>query len=487
MMVGEERQGAILNIGKRRELFIDGFLIGGLGGYAQLRLHHPVAREIVMVHDQPWEGSSCGYHTVFRDGEIYRMYYRGLHWDLRRPKGDDQLEPVYCYAESEDGVRWRKPELGVVEFNGSRENNIILKGIGTHNFSPFKDPNPDCEPGALYKALGGIKREGGLFAFRSPDGVHWTMMKEDPVITDGAFDSQNVGFWDPTIGKYRAYWRYFTENQDGARCRAIRTATSTDFLVWCDQADLTYADSPEEQLYTNQVKPYFRAPHLLIGLPTRYVDRGWSDSTRALPELENREERSSVNQRYGTAVTEGLLMASRDGVLFTRWNEAFVRPGVQRPGTWRYGHQYSAWHAVETESAIDGAPNEISLYYSEGHPSDVSVGIRRYTLRMDGFVSVWAPASGGELITRTIIFEGKRLAINFSTSAAGSIQVEIQEPGGKPVPGFSIEDCQEVFGDELERSVTWGDGADLGQLSGEPVRLRFVLRDADLYSLRFAD
>ena len=250
---------------------------------------------------------------------------------------------------------------------------------------------------------------------------------------------------------------------------------------------MTYADSPEEQLYTNQVKPYFRAPHLLIGLPTRYVDRGWSDSTRALPELENREERSSVNQRYGTAVTEGLLMASRDGVLFTRWNEAFVRPGVQRPGTWRYGHQYSAWHAVETESAIDGAPNEISLYYSEGHPSDVNVGIRRYTLRMDGFVSVWAPASGGELITRTIIFEGKRLAINFSTSAAGAIQVEIQEPGGKPVPGFSIEDCQEVFGDELERSVTWGDGADLGQLSGEPVRLRFVLRDADLYSLRFAD
>ena len=110
-----------------------------------------------------------------------------------------------------------------------------------------------------------------------------------------------------------------------------KKATSSNFLHWGDEADLTYVDSPDEHLYTNQVGPYYRAPHVLIGFPTRYVERGWSPSMRALPELENRELRASASQRYGTAITEGLLMASRDGVRFNRWNEAFLPPGIQRP------------------------------------------------------------------------------------------------------------------------------------------------------------
>jgi hypothetical protein len=420
-----------LDIGSRRELFIDGFLIDSLSGKATLRMHRPVPREITIVHDAPWEGSSCGYHTVFRDGDLYRMYYRGLHTDLRKPINDDHAKPFYCYAESDDGIHWRKPELEIVEFEGSKDNNIILEGVGTHNFSPFKDSNPDCEPDAPYKALGGLKSEGGLFAFKSSDGVHWSFMADDPVITNGDFDSQNIAFWDPTPGKYRAYWRFFTEGGEGRpRYRAIRTGTSVDFLNWGDHADLTYVDSPEEHLYTNQVLPYYRAPHILVGLPTRYVDRGWCDSMRALPELENREQRAAVNQRLGTAVTEGLLMASRDGIGFKRWNEAFLPPGIQRPGTWRYGHQYSAWHAVETESNIGGAPKELSIYASEGHPSDVAVAMRRYTLRLDGFVSVWAPSEGGELLTKPIVFAGDRLTLNFSTSAVGSIQVEFQGRDG---------------------------------------------------------
>lgn len=481
-----ERDG--LDIGSRRELFIDGFLIESLSGKATLRMHRPVPREVAIVHDAPWEGSSCGYHTVFRDGVLYRMYYRGLHTDLRKPIDDDHAKPFYCYAESDDGIRWRKPELGIVEFEGSSNNNIILEGTGTHNFSPFKDANPNCEPEALYKALGGLKSEGGLFAFRSSDGLHWSLMAEEPVITNGDFDSQNIAFWDPSLGAYRAYWRFFTEGGEGRpRCRAIRTGTSVDFLNWGDHADLTYVDSPEEHLYTNQVMPYYRAPHILIGLPTRYVDRGWCDSVRALPELENREWRAAVNRRLGTAVTEGLLMASRDGVRFKRWNEAFLPPGIQRPGTWLYGHQYSAWHAVETESTIEGAPNELSIYASEGHPTGVAVAMRRYTLRLDGFVSVWAPSGGGELLIRPILFAGNRLTLNFSTSAAGSIRVEFQGPDGHPVPGFSLSDCQEVFGDELARTVTWQNGNDLGGLAGHPVRMRFALRDADLYSFQFVE
>ncbi len=480
-----------VELGSGRELFVDDFLIQELTGGAQLRLHHPVPQDIAIVHDEPWEGSCCGYHTVFRDGDMYRMYYRGLDLDSKKQRQPDLHEPYYCYADSEDGVNWRKPDLGIVEFEGSGSNNIILKGLGTHNFAPFKDRNPDSPEESRYKALGGTKKEGGLYAFRSPDGIHWSLMADEPVITKGAFDSQNLAFWDQTIGKYRAYWRFFAKPRDEEKdapssgYRAIRTATSRDFLNWTGYSDLKYEDSPQEHLYTNQIKPYYRAPHILIGFPTRYVDRGWSDSTRALPELEKRELRASANRRYGTAVTEGLLMASRDGVRFKRWNEAFLRPGIQRPGTWYYGHQYIAWHVVETRSPIKGAPKEMSLYANEGRPTGGSTGVRRYTLRSDGFVSLWAPFTGGEMVTKALTFIGSELILNFSTSAAGSIRVELQQPDGEPFKGFSLQECGDIFGDDLERSVTWNSKKDLGDLAGKSVRLRFALRDADLYSFQF--
>ena len=278
---------------------------------------------------------------------------------------------------------------------------------------------------------------------------------------EGAFDSQNLAFWDPTAGVYRAYFRTFTEGVTTGKVwqpagyRAIRTATSRDFLTWEKEADLTYEDSPAEHLYTNQIAPYFRAPHILIGFPTRYVERGWSDSMRALPELEHREQRAAAHLRYGTALTEGLLMASRNGVHFERWNEAFLRPGPERPDTWLYGHQYIAWHAVETKSALPGAPNELSLYASEGSWHGKGNALRRYTLRLDGFVSVNAPWKGGELVTRPLRFEGSRLLVNFATSAAGGLRVELQDAESKPIPGFTLADCPEHFGDTIDRAVTW--------------------------------
>lgn len=482
----------VLDIGSRRELFVEDTLVDSLGGAAQLRLHHPTPQNVAIVHDKPWEGTGSGYHTVFRDGDLYRMYYRGWHLDFKDGKLSTAAhDPFYCYAESTDGITWKKPDLGLFEFQGNKANNIVLQGLGTHNFAVFRDDNPDCDPAAKYKGLGGIAREGGLFAFQSPDGVHWKLLQQDPVITDGAFDSQNLAFWDPVRKEYRAYWRVFTagettqKNWKPGGYRAIRTATSRDFIKWENQADVTYVDSPPEHLYTNQVAPYIRAPHLLIGFPTRYVDRGWNDSAQALPDREQREFRSAANRRYGTAVTEGLLMASRDGVRFKRWNEAFLRPGPQRPGTWQYGQQYIAWHAVETSSALPGAPPELSLYATESYWHGPGTALRRYTLRLDGFVSVHAPVKGGTLTTKPFTFAGDRLEINFSSSAAGGVWVELQDAQGEPIPGFTIDDSNVVYGDQLDRVVSWENGNDVSQLAGKPVRLKFQLEDADLYSFRF--
>lgn len=491
----------VTDIGSRRELFVDDQLIDHLGGKADLRLHEPRPQEIAITHDAPWEGSGSGYHSVFKDGGKYRMYYKAWQLSVSKGKVNTGEHPLFCcYAESDDGIHWRKPELGLHEYKGSKANNIVVasgKVDGVHvdagHPAVFKDENPAAAADARYKALFRSESPKGLLAFKSPDGIHWKPMQTAPVITEGAFDSQNLAFWDAARNEYRACWRIFTggvtdeKNWKPDGFRAIRTATSKDFLTWTHQQDLSYTDSPAEHLYTSQVKPYHRAPHLLIGFPTRYVERGWSDSMRALPEREHREWRSSASPRYGMAVTEGLFMASRDGVRYKRWNEAFLRPGIERPGTWNYGHQYIAWHVVETKSTVAGAPNELSLYATESYWTDHSSAARRYTLRLDGFVSAHAPMSGGELVTRPVTFKGNKLALNVATSAAGSVRVEIQSADGKALPGFSLDDCAPVFGDSIERTVTWKAGADVSSLKGKPVRLRFELKDSDLYAYQFIE
>ena len=478
-----------LDIGSRRELFVDGQLIESLKE-ARRQLQHPTPRELAIVHDAPWEGAGSGYHSLIQDGDLYRLYYRGTMLGVEQGRLKTGRE-VYCYAESRDGIRFTKPELGLHDIDGSRQNNVIWTGVGTHNFAPFLDTRPDCPSQSRFKALGGTAAEGGLFAFHSADGIHWSLLREQPVVTEGAFDSQNLAFWDPTARVYRAYFRTFTGGITTGKVwkpegfRAIRTATSRDFLTWEHEADLTYQDSPAEHLYTNQIAPYFRAPHLLIGFPTRYVERGWSDSMRALPEPVLREQRAAAHLRYGTALTEGLLMSSRNGVHFERWNEAFLRPGPERPETWLYGQQFIAWHAAQTASTLPGAPDELSLYALEGSWHGKGNALRRYTLRLDGFVSINAPLSGGELVTKPLTFKGGKLTLNFSTSAAGDIRVELQDLTGQAYPGFALEDSQPVFGDALQRTVTWKTGSDVSRLAGKPVRIRFVLRDADLYALQF--
>jgi hypothetical protein len=445
-----------IDIGSRLELFVDDYLIDELDG-AQQVLHQPTPREVAIVHDAPWEGNICFYHTVFWDGDLYRMYHRGAHCDDKTGKVSPQ---VVCYAESLDGIHWKKPELGLVEHDGSKKNNIILPaGPGAHNFAPFRDANPDCKPDEQYKALGSVK--GGLVAFKSADGIHWSLISEKPVITKGAFDSQNLAFWDTLRGRYVDFHRGF---RDGAR--DIMTCTSGDFRDWTEPNWLEYTGAPRQHLYTNQITPYFRAPHIFMGFPKRFM-----------PSRKLAEHRLP-------GVSDGCFMTSRDGCVFHRWAEAFVRPGLQKD-RWVCRNNMIAWGIVTTKSTVAGVPDELSFYVVEGYYSGDSCQTRRYTLRVDGFVSVQAPLAGGQMVTKPIKFDGKELAVNLSTSAAGSLQVEIQDVDGKPIEGFALDDCPAIFGDEIERVVTWKGGSDVSKLAGRPVRLRFVIKDADLYSIRF--
>ena len=281
--------------GNQRELFVDDHLIAAMTGGVKQHLNQPEPREVVLTTDAPWEGNTSAYYTIFQDGDLFRMYYRASHWDTEAKK--EAHREVTCYAESRDGIRWVKPKLGLFEFNGSRENNIVIDGVGTHCFVAFKDGNPNCPPEARYKGIARGRPIGkkGLYIYESPDGIHWKLTRDEPVITEGAFDSQNLAFWDAHTQQYREYHRSFVNG-----VRTIMTGTSSDFTNWSEPVLLKYQEGvPMQHLYTNAVQPYGRAPHLLIGFPTRYLpDEG---------------------QRV-----EPTLMTSRDGLHFHRWLEPVV-------------------------------------------------------------------------------------------------------------------------------------------------------------------
>src|SRR5680860_12066 len=139
-----------INIGSKRQLFIDNYLLEKISDGVQLQMHNPIPKGIAIKHDSPWEGNGSAYHSVFMDGDIYRMYYRGRQMDIDSLlRKMDISTHYYCYAESTDGINWTKPNLGLYEFNGSKENNIILasKEFVDFNFkmgdnaSFFKDEN----------------------------------------------------------------------------------------------------------------------------------------------------------------------------------------------------------------------------------------------------------------------------------------------------------------------------------------------------------
>jgi len=468
--VAAAESDAVREIGSRRELFVDDYLIDQLSGARQV-LHRPTEREVAIVHDEPWEGNASLYHTVFQDGDLYRMYYRGSHLIVGETSLGKSHEFI-CYAESKDGIHWIKPKLGLVEFKGSKDNNIILTGPVVHNFAPMKDTNPACKPDERYKGLGGIG--GGLRAYKSADGIHWSPMSPNPVITKGAFDSQNLAFWDEVRGEYREYHRAFRDGRD------IMTSTSEDFVHWTEPKWLEYKPDRLTQLYTNQITPYYRAPHIFLGFPARYIA-----GRTLLGPLNERIAR--ISKRFGTDYTDTGLITSRGGTHFYVWPEAFIRPGIQTGNRWVYGSKYTAWGVVENRSDIAGAPNELSFYTSdEGYWRD-RVVMRRYTLRIDGFVSIRAPLSGGEVTTKPLVFQGNRLMMNYSTSAAGSVRVEIQGQSSKAIKGYTLADCPEIFGDAIQREVQWKDGPDVACLAGKPIRLRFALKDADLYAFCFRE
>ena len=398
-----------IHIGSRLELFVDHHLIERLDR-AHLELGRPQPAEIALTFDRPWEGVGVGYVTVIKDGDMFRMYYRGLPTS-DAPDGSD-FETT-CYAESKDGVAWTRPNLGLYEVNGTRDNNVILahQPPSAHNFSPLLDTNPKCDPAQKYKAL--ALGKAGLLAYASADGTHWAKLRDAAVLTskDFAFDSQNVAFYSTVEGRYICYFRTWRHN-----VRWISRATSSDFLEWSPAEDMTYGDTPPEHLYTNQTHPYFRAPHLYIATAARFMP-----GRRVLTDAEMVELKVSPTTWLKDDCSEVVLLTSRGGNTYDRtFMEAFVRPGPG-PSNWVSRSNYPALNVVQT------GPEEMSLYIQRDN-GQRSHHLRRYTLRLDGFASVRAPYGGGEMVTKPLVFDLPPASQPAGAAPPGPVQIESAAP-----------------------------------------------------------
>ena len=461
---------APLDIGARRELFVDDYMIAKMTGLS-LKLHQPVEREVVLTFDRPWEGPVAGCPAVFKDGGKYRMFYRGM------ADGLGLMKAFMCYAESTDGIHWARPNVGLHEFKGSKDNNIVW----TSYFPVFKDANPKAPANERYKGFGNRLMPDGrypLTAMASPDGFHWRQMQEEPVITHGDFDSPNIAFYDPLRQQYMAYYRIYRKG-----VRDIVHATSTDFLHWNDELKqhIIRSAGEDEHLYTNATTPYFRAPHIYIALPMRYMAQRAAKTRKA-----DGTWGVGDNGKQMWAVTDAVFMSSRDGLHFDRrFLEAFIRPGLD-PGRWVTRNNLPGRGIIATPCQDIKGQEELSVFWTERYYTP-GCRLRRGTLRLDGFVSVNAPFRGGEFVTKPFTFTGTQLTINYSTSAAGSVVVELQDADGRPIAGRDAKSCPEIYGDAIEHAVAWKDGSDLSLFAGRPVRLRFVMKDADIYALRFTE
>ncbi len=454
-----------LNIGSRRELFVDHYLLDTLDN-VKLVPATPVHAETVLRFDAPWEGRYSGYVTVIQDDDLYRMYYRGLP-EARR---DGSNSEVTCYAESKDGVVWHKPELGLFSVDGSNNNNVVLADHApySHNFAPFLNTRPGAPEAHNYLAIAGTKTTG-LSVFASPDGLRWEMLHER-VITEGAFDSQNVAFWSDAENCYVCYFRTWSGGgYDGYRW--VSRSVSENLSVWSAPEVMDAGDAPPEHIYTNQTLSYFRAPHLYIALAARFMPGRRIVSEEAAAAL-------GVEAGYFNDCSDNVLMTSRGGVRYDRtFMEGYVRPGIGLEN-WTSRTNYPA-HGI-----VPSSENEMSFYiqHNYGQPT---ARLDRYTLRLDGFASVRAGYDGGVFTTVPLTFQGDALRINFATSAAGSIRVAICDADGNVIDGFSENDSEEIIGNMIARTVKWRGEADITALAGQPVRLKFIMKDADIYALQF--
>ena len=489
---GAAQAPGVLDIGDRKQLFLDEGLIERSEG-VRLTMHRPRRDgRVLLAPDAPWEvDRQIGlYCSIIREGDRFRLWYF---------LSSDRLRCL-SYAESPDGLDFEKPILGLHELDGSRQNNVVIPGpdgggcvwIDPHAPTGERYRNQTkCYPGW---PDGKIPTEYHRYA--SPDGLHW---ERRPDALDKPFDTQSICLWDQRIGRYVLYTRNWVHPGDPhLSYRTVRRLESDDLEHWDSQTSVMEADArdlathqtstgqPPVDYYGADVFKYPGAGDLYVMLSQAYWH--WAERPPEEQWGESGDPRRVVIRRLAPAAIDVRLAWSRDGINFDRagGREPFMELGPE-----------GRWDSRMVWALPDPIPvgDELWIYYAgtnrdhDGFVDPCSDGLLsgmgRAVLRLDGFVSADAAYGAGEIITRPLVFEGSVLELNVETSGGGALRVEIQEASGRQVEGFTAKDSAPLCCNSVRAQATWAGGSDLGRLAGRPVRLRFVMRDCRLYAFRF--
>ncbi len=452
----------------------------------RLTAHAPVFMpESTFPADQPWEDLfiNAGYSTLLQEEGRLRLYYETFS---RRDRRSD-LSARVCYAESEDGRRWRRDPLGLIEWDGARNNNIVYSKeipgvIAAHGANIFKDPS--APPEERYKIIhvGPINIKGqiwpGVWASVSPDGLHWRPL--DKPLMQHTSDTQNVIQYDAEAGLYRAFVRGIFPTQRSVRKgvhgrRAVDAAVTKDFRAWPEPEQVLAPapdDAPDWDIYTNA-----------------YAKWPGADAHLMFPACYSR----------GSDVMQVHLAVSRDGWHWSRPQKAPLLPAGE-PGTmWQGGLYAGQGIAALTETGLAKDHDSATLWaiplapilYTHNYvpPEDnfkthLQRGPWLATIRPDGFMSLSAETAG-ECWTYPITWTGNRLRVNSWARGGGNVRVGFETKDG-PVEGFTVDDCDPLEGDCLWKAVTWRGKAGVGALADRDVCLHLRLLRSRLHAFRFS-
>ncbi len=497
MRVAAQEAGAVF-IGGGRQLFLDDSLLDlGLTRGVTRTLNPPGDVRRVLAPEQPWEALGfIFYSSVVEDGGEIKLYYGSY-------TRDDKLQRHFCLATSRDGVTFQRPSLGQKAFNGSTENNLLA--LTAIEASVFLDPRaaPEKRYRMIYSAFGLENLEkSGVYTAASPNGTEWTAAgtRVLPFVPD----SQHTAYWDERSQRYVIHMRSW--DRDGKKRQVCRAAvadieqpwpydrSAPAYQVWGKDKIPTLSreypaviaadgDDPENlDIYTNVVTPYPAATNAFLAFPAvyfKYIGPDWKE--RAL----------SAND--GTFEVQ--LATSADGASWSRWRQPYVAAGsydgvdlrlvsmargMVRRGRWLYQYFVGWPHTHGRPNTWERDPATAAEWMTRERG-----GIYMARQRVDGFVSMDGAYAGGVITTRPLIFAGDRLCLNLDTRGAGCAKVALLEADGRPIPGFTQEQCVAINADEVDHLARWAGGADVGALAGRPVRVQVAMRNTKLYALQF--
>lgn len=496
------KETGLLEVGSRKQLFLDHKWFQSQRGM-QITVNPPLKKEIVLAPEKPWDNLAIyAYSTVLEYGGKYRMWYDAL----ATLPGEPPHYRSVCYAESRDGLNWERVNVNLYNWEGHRENNIVMPGTDA---GVMIDPNGPDEH--RFKALCIIKEnevwpqskgavtgywEGDKFICKleiylctSPDGIHWTRQKTP--VSNYFHDTQNQFFYDTRLRKYAAYfrthcrgrtvgrieiedplalpWIPLTEGHPGAG-KFFTTVLTSDEM-----------DPPDTDLYTPCVHQYPWADDAYFSFTTPYRHYPFGNTQDTT--LKGRDERGRY---FNDGPIEIQLAVSRDGVNFSRPDRRpYVPLGLA--GEWDGGQSFMCLGMFRKGNEIWMFDSPIHRTHGAYDPQDPTPerGIRRLVQRLDGFVSADAAYEGAEFTTPLLTFAGAYLKLNVDCSALGQVWVEVRDDQNHAIPGYTLADSYEVDRNQIAAPVVWKNKDNVGELIGRPVRLHFKLRACKLYAFQF--